>query len=103
MAVQKHSAESGKKNAKRDMKKLSRVELLEMLLDVTRENDALRQENEKLQEQLNDRQIRLEESGSIAEAALRLNRIFEAAQEAADQYLENVKAKADGRSVEPDA
>ena len=33
----------------------------------------------------------MEDSGSIAEAALRLNGIFEAAQKAADQYLESVK------------
>ena len=34
------------------------------------------------------------DSGSIAEAALKLNGIFEVAQKAADQYLENVKARA---------
>ena len=38
-----------------------------------------------------DRKIRLKQSGSIAEAALRLSGIFEAAQEAADLYLENVR------------
>ena len=37
--------------------------------------------------------LRLEQVGSIAEAALSLNRVFEAAQAAADQYLESVKAQ----------
>ena len=37
------------------------------------------------------RVIELEEAGSIAEAALRLNGIFEAAQRCAEQYLMNVK------------
>ena len=37
----------------------------------------------------------LENSGSIAEAALKLNDVFQAAQLAADQYLENVKQLAE--------
>lgn len=45
------------------------------------------------------REIELEEAGSIAEAALRLNGIFEAAQEAADQYLMNVKKMADAKRI----
>ncbi len=54
------------------------------------------------------KQIELEEAGSIAEAALRLNGIFEAAQRSAEQYLMNVKrlserqaAKTDGISEAP--
>ena len=46
-----------------------------------------------LRRQLADRTLRLEQVGSIAEAALSLNRVFEAAQAAADQYLESVKAQ----------
>ena len=33
----------------------------------------------------------IDEAGSIAEAALKLNHVFEAAQEAAEQYLLSVK------------
>lgn len=39
------------------------------------------------------RQIQLVEAGSIAEAALRLNGIFETAQKAADQYLYNLRVQ----------
>ena len=39
----------------------------------------------------NSRRIQLAEAGSIAEAALRLNGIFETAQQAADQYLYNLR------------
>ena len=39
----------------------------------------------------------IENSGSIAEAALKLSGIFEAAQAAADQYLENIGVPAGGR------
>lgn len=39
------------------------------------------------------RRIELDEAGSIAMAALRLNGVFEAAQQAADQYLYNIKMR----------
>lgn len=46
---------------------------------------------ETLERERTSRRIELDEAGSIAEAALRLSGIFEAAQDAADRYLENVK------------
>lgn len=42
-----------------------------------------------------DKSIELAEAGNIAEAALRLNGIFEMAQQVADQYLMNVKRYAE--------
>lgn len=75
----------------KDLKKLSRIELLEMLIAQTEENQQLAQQVEALKQQLEDRRIRIEESGSIAEASLKLNGIFEAAQKAADDYLENLR------------
>ena len=74
----------------KELQKLSRTELLELLLVQSRELDKKNQELERLQAQLQTRQIALSQAGNIAEAALRLNGIFEAAQAAADQYLENV-------------
>ena len=75
----------------KELHKLKRAELLEMMLAQSREIEALRARIEQLETQLADREIRIQESGSIAEAALKLNGIFEAAQAAADQYLENVR------------
>ena len=74
----------------KELQKLSRTELLELLLVQSRELDKKNQELESLQAQLQTRQIALSQAGNIAEAALRLNGIFEAAQAAADQYLESV-------------
>lgn len=79
----------------KELHKLKRGELLEMMLAQSREIDALRARVRDLEEKLADREIRIRESGSIAEAALKLNGIFEAAQAAADQYLENVKNRAE--------
>lgn len=74
-----------------DLKKLNRTELLEMLVDLSEENETLRADNARLREQLQEQQINIEKAGSIAEAALALNGVFEAAQRAADQYLANVR------------
>lgn len=73
------------------LKKLSRQDLLEMLIAEEKRIEALEKELEEVKAELKDRNIKIENSGSIAEAALKLNGIFEAAQAAADLYLENVK------------
>ena len=70
----------------KELHKLKRGELLEMMLAQSREIDALRARVSELEEKLADREIRIRESGSSAEAALKINGIFEAAQAAADQY-----------------
>lgn len=76
----------------KDLKHLRRDELLQLLIQQKKENEQLREELAQAQKQLEERQLVLEEAGSIAEAALRLNGVFQAAQEAASQYLESVEA-----------
>lgn len=75
----------------RELKKLSRADLLELLLEESRENDRLREQLKTANEMLTSRMIKIDTAGSIAEAALALNGIFEAAEQAAEQYLENVR------------
>ena len=75
----------------KELRRLSRMDLLEMLLEQSKEVERLQTELETVKKQLNDRRIMEQEAGSIAEAALRLNKVFEAAQQAADQYLENIR------------
>ncbi len=82
-----------------ELKKLNRAELLELLLEQERENNRLRLEIRDLKRKLEDRDIKLVESGNIAEAAIRIHNVFEAAQAAADTYLLNIKKNA---GVEPD-
>ena len=74
------------------LRKLSKLQLLELLAQQERELQALRKEVEEKNAALGDRRIQVEKAGSIAEAALKLNEVFEAAQRAADQYLESVKS-----------
>jgi hypothetical protein len=91
------------------LKKMTRVELLELLLEQSEQMDKMEKELklaktllEKYQKQLRvakvllkKREIAISTSGSIAEAALKLNGVFEAAQKAADEYLENVRRNAE--------
>lgn len=74
----------------KELKRLSRAELLELLLIQTRETEHLRAKLEKANQQLADRELRVRESGSLAEAVLVINGVVEFAQAAADQYLENI-------------
>ena len=73
-----------------DLKYLSRAELLELLIAQMEENQKLQAELNDAKKQLEDRHIILKKAGSIAEAALELNQIFEAADRAAKQYVESV-------------
>lgn len=75
-----------------ELRKLSRGELLKMLIAQAEENKSLRERLEKAEAQLADRQIKIEQAGSLAEASLALNGVFQAADDAARQYLENIEA-----------
>ena len=77
------------------LKRLRKAELLEMLLELSKENDKLRQDNQDLRQKLADRTIAVENSGSLAEAALQLNGIFEAAQAACQQYTQNIQTRSE--------
>lgn len=76
-----------------DLRRLKRGDLLEMLLASSKENQRLEAQVQQLNEQLHSREIMIENSGSMAEAALQLNGVFEAAQNAATQYLENIQMR----------
>lgn len=107
----------------KELRRLSRRELLQLLLTQAKDTEELRRLTEEREEQLeslrnnyehlkrrldqkdlqihelrttlheerSNRRIELEEAGSIAEAALRLNGIFEMAQRAAEHYLYNIR------------
>lgn len=83
----------GKEN--KDLGRLKKKELLEIMLRQGEEIDALRAEVAELKEKLEDREIEFSRIGSIAEASLAVTRIFEEADEAAKIYLTNLKRKAE--------
>jgi len=82
------------KNTNENMvKKMKRKDLLELLLFQRKRIDELEIELLDVNRKLASKEIIIKKSGSIAEASLKLNEVFEKAQEAANQYLDNIKKK----------
>ena len=97
-----------------ELHRLSRKDLLELMLQQAKETEEIKTkyetklnmiktENEKEREilkkeleeakkNLQNREIIINEAGSIAMAALQINGIFEAAQAAGQQYIENIRS-----------
>ena len=85
----------------KEFRKLRREDLIEIIYQYQRREQRLTQENETLKSQLKDRNLQMEKAGSIAQAALALNGVFEAAQQAADQYLQSVRFMAESGKAAP--
>ena len=83
--------------AEEEMKRLKRSDLLARLAELTRENEELKAELVNTRAKLADKTLDLLDTGSIAEASLKLNGVFEAAQAAANQYLDNIERLYRGR------
>ncbi|MGT2753992.1 hypothetical protein [Streptococcus ovis] len=79
----------------KDLRKLRRSDLFSLLVSQAEEIERLEQKVTDLQAQVDEKEILIREAGSIAEAALQVQHIFEAAQRAADLYVENVKRLTD--------
>lgn len=75
----------------RQLRKQSRLNLLKLLLEEKKENEILRQQLQEAQLLLQKRQLDINQSGTLAEAALKLSGIFEAAEVACQQYTENIR------------
>lgn len=73
------------------IKKLKRIDLLEILLAQSKRIDELEEELAETKRQLLSKKIRIREIGTLAEASLQLNHIFEDADAAARQYLHNIR------------
>ncbi len=77
--------------AKNDLKRMNRVQLTELLLAERHRISELEDEVAALNAKLEEREIKIENAGSIAEASLSLNRVFESAEAACRQYIENIE------------
>jgi hypothetical protein len=88
------------------LKRMNRRKLLEVLLNSSRENESLNndirsllQKNKQLQALLDEKTIKIEKAGTIAEAAFQINGVMESAKSAADQYLDNLQSLYERESV----
>lgn len=102
-----------------DLNKMNRKELLELLLQQISENETMKERlkameaeisatKEDCKKQLSDRRIELSRAGTMAEAAMRLNKVFIDADLAVQQYHENIKkysenAETLAKSIKDDA
>ena len=83
----------------KELRRLSRADLLELLLAQRRENEQLRCMLDQTQSQLADRTIKIDNAGTLAEASLQLSGIFTAAQDACQYYMDNIQQLSERQSL----
>ena len=76
----------------KELKHLNRGELIDIIYELQKRYADSKNEITQLQADLEKKELSIAESGSIAEAALKVNGVFEAAQAAADQYLLSIQS-----------
>lgn len=77
----------------KEIKKLNRQDLLILLAEQKERVDILEGQLKSAEEKLENRRLLQEESGSMAEAALRFHDVFRAVDEAAALFAENVRLR----------
>ena len=85
----------------KEFKRLNRSQLIEIIYQLQLRQEKMTAENERLSKELEDKRIRVDKVGNIADAALEINNVMQAAQSAAAQYLDEVRLRADeeGRQI----
>ena len=75
----------------KEFKKLTRAQLIDIIYQFQLQIDKLTEQNQELERELADKRLRLSDAGNIADAALEINNCFRSAQNAAEQYLNEIK------------
>ena len=79
----------------KEVKRLTRSQLIEIIYQLQLRQDELTLENEKLSKALEDKRIMLEDAGNVAQAVMEIHKVMQAAQDAAVHYLEEMQARAE--------
>ena len=79
----------------KEFKRLSRSQLIDIIYQLQLKQDELTADNERLSKALDDKRLRVSNAGNIAEAALGIHNVLQAAQDAAAHYLEEVQIRVD--------
>ena len=74
----------------KELKRLSRRELVDIIYQLKKNEQAMQEEIESLKTALQDKRIRISSAGSIADAAMSMTDVFSAAQMSADLYLREI-------------
>ena len=75
----------------KEFKRLSRSQLIEIIYQLQLQVDELTAQKQLLETDLADKRLRISNAGNLAEAALEINGCFRSAQNAAEQYLNEIK------------
>ena len=79
----------------KEFKRLNRAQLIDIIYQLQLQVESLSNEKLELEESLKNRRIRIDNAGNLAEAALSINDCFQTAQNAAEQYISEIKEKYD--------
>ena len=72
---------------------LSKNEMMMVMHDQEQEIERLKAKVAELQATINNYEIKVEESGTLAEASAQINNLFEVAQATVETYLENMRKR----------
>lgn len=75
----------------KEFKRLKRADLIEIIYRLQEDEEIYRRRIAELETQLAEKRTKLQKAGSIAEAAISLSNVFDAAQDAADRYLKEIR------------
>lgn len=75
----------------KEFKRLGRAQLIDIIYQLQLQVDQLSEQNRSLEQALEDKRLRISNTGNLAEAVLVINDCIQAAQNAADQYLSEIK------------
>lgn len=75
----------------KELKKLRRRDLLELLINQTESNEQLQSQYDTMNMKLQSREIPLAEAGSLEQTVAQVNEVFRRADQIAEQYLENTR------------
>ena len=75
----------------KEFKHLKRSDLIYIIYEYQKKQEELIKENEELKEKLNEKEMKISNAGSLADVAAKLNGLFEAAQQTADDYMSQLE------------
>ena len=74
----------------KEFRRLKRADLIEIIYRLQENEDKYRETIDRMSKKLSEKLTKIEKAGSIADAAVSLSNVFEAAQDAAERYLQEV-------------
>lgn len=86
--------------ASKELRKLSRRELMDIIYQMKKNEQQMQEEIASLRTALEEKRIRLDTAGSIADAAVSITNLLSAAQMTADLYLQEISQMKDDAKKE---